>query len=60
MEVCTETGLIALEDPATVGDGAFQIGEGPAASEPVQRGWVVNQDAVSDCLIGRPVGQQVE
>ncbi len=28
MEVCTETELIALEDPATVCDRAFQISEG--------------------------------
>ena len=28
MEVCPEAELIAIEDPATVCDGAFQIGEG--------------------------------
>ena len=28
MEVCPETELIAIEDPATVCDGVFEIGEG--------------------------------
>ena len=31
MEVCPETELMAIEDPATVCDGAFEIGEGREA-----------------------------
>src|SRR5215212_5179082 len=31
MEVCPKTELIAIEDPATVCDSAFQIGEGREA-----------------------------
>src|SRR3712207_729630 len=41
MEVCTETELIALEDPATVCDSAFQISEGrkvPVGERLIQNG----------------------
>ncbi len=31
MEVCPETELIAIEDPATVCDGSLEIGEGREA-----------------------------
>ena len=56
MEVCTEAELIALENPATVCDRAFQISEGlevPVGERLIQDG----PEVLGGLKLGRVAGQ---
>src|SRR4029453_10840407 len=56
MEVCPEAELIAVEDPATVCDRAFQIGQG---LEVAVREWLIQKrpEGLGGLKLGRVRGQ---